>query len=110
MKIKNSYDSCYIYKVSCPLHNFFLEKLGQRSGKFAITPRDTMVKYPPHPSGIRLTSKDNIDLTKKLNEGFKRSVYWNDYKSKIKSKNLDNNNPTRFYLDASYQEAKTLYV
>ena len=23
IKIKNSYDTCYIYKVSCPLQNFF---------------------------------------------------------------------------------------
>ena len=25
---------------------------------------------------IILTSKDNVNLTKQLNEGFKRSVYW----------------------------------
>ena len=30
-----------------------------------------------------LSTKDNVNLTKQLNEGFKRSVYWNEYKSKI---------------------------
>ena len=32
---------------------------------------------------VTLSTKDN-DLTKQLNEGFKRSVYWNEYKSKQK--------------------------
>ena len=29
---------------------------------------------------VTLSTKDNVDLTKQLNEGFKRSVYWNEYK------------------------------
>ena len=35
---------------------------------------------------ITLATKDNVNLTKQLNEGFKRSVYWNQYKSKIETK------------------------
>ena len=35
---------------------------------------------------VTLSTKDNVNLTKKLNEGFKRSVYWNEYKSKIEKK------------------------
>ena len=35
---------------------------------------------------VTLSTKDNVNLTKPLNEGFKRSVYWNDYKSKIETK------------------------
>ena len=31
---------------------------------------------------VTLSTKDNVNLTKQLNEGFKRSVYWNEYKSK----------------------------
>ena len=49
-------------------------------------------------------------MTKQLNEGFKRRVYWNECKTKIKSKNLDDNSPTRFYLDASFQGLKILFV
>ena len=30
---------------------------------------------------VTLSTKDNVNLTKQLNEGFKRSVYWNEYKS-----------------------------
>ena len=31
---------------------------------------------------VTLSTKDNLNLTKQLNEGFKRSVYWNEYKFK----------------------------
>ena len=36
---------------------------------------------------VALSSKGNIKLGKQLNEGFKRSVYWNEYKTKIQTKN-----------------------
>ena len=52
---------------------------------------------------VTLSTKDNVNLTKQLNEGIKRPVSWNEYKTKIKSKNLDDQNSTRFYLDASFQ-------
>ena len=35
---------------------------------------------------VTLSTKDNVNLTKQLNEGFKRSVYWNEYKSNIETK------------------------
>ena len=31
---------------------------------------------------VTLSSKDNVKLTKQLNEGFKRPVYWNKHKTK----------------------------
>ena len=48
---------------------------------------------------VTLSTKDNVNLTKQLHKGFKKSVYWNEYKSKIETKNAENNNPTRFPLD-----------
>ena len=33
---------------------------------------------------VTLSTKDNVSLTKQLNEGFKRLVYWNKYKSILK--------------------------
>ena len=53
---------------------------------------------------------DLNNLTKQLHERFKRPVYWNEYKTKIKSKNLDNKHLTRFYLDASFQGVKRLFL
>ena len=29
---------------------------------------------------VTLSTKDDVNLTKQLNEGFKRPVYWNEYK------------------------------
>ena len=51
---------------------------------------------------VTLSTKDNVNLTKQLNEGFKRSVYWNEYKSKIETKGADSNNLKRFLLDDSF--------
>ena len=59
---------------------------------------------------VTLSSKDNVKLVKLLEEGFKRLVYWNKYQTKIKTKTLDNNNLTRFPLDASFQGVRTLFV
>ena len=35
---------------------------------------------------VTLSTKDNVNLSKQLNEGFKRSVYCNEYKSKMETK------------------------
>ena len=59
---------------------------------------------------VTLSNKDNANLTKQLNEGFKRSVYWNEYKSKVETKTADKKILTRFPLDASFQGVNRLFV
>ena len=59
---------------------------------------------------VTLSTNGNVNLTKQLNEGFKRSASWNEYKSEIETKTADNNNVTRFPLDASFQEVNRLFV
>ena len=59
---------------------------------------------------VTLSTKDNVNLTKQLNEGFKRPVYWNEYKSQIETREANNQNPTRFPLDASFQGVNRLLV
>ena len=59
---------------------------------------------------VTLSSKDNVKLVKLLEEGFKRPVYWNEYQTKIETRDLDNNNLTRFPLDASFQGVRRLFV
>ena len=59
---------------------------------------------------VTLSSKDNVKLVKLLEEGFKRPVYWNEYQTKIETRDLDNNNLTRFPLDASFQGFRRLFV
>ena len=59
---------------------------------------------------VTLSNKDNIKLVKLLEEGFKGSVYWDEHQTKIESRKLDNNNLTRFPLDASFQGVRGLLV
>ena len=59
---------------------------------------------------VTLSATDNVNLTKQLNEGSKRSVYRNEYKSKIETKEADASNLKRFRLDASFQGVNKLFV
>ena len=59
---------------------------------------------------VSLSTKENENLIKQLDGGFKRSVDWNEYKSKIETKAADNNNVTRFTLDASFQGVNRLFI
>ena len=58
---------------------------------------------------VTLATKDSVNLTKQLSEGFKRSVYWNNYQTKPakvigKGKNLYE------LLNASFQGVRRLFV
>ena len=59
---------------------------------------------------VTLSSKDNAKLVKLLEDGFNRPVYWNEYQTKIEARNLNNNNLTRFPLDASFQGVRRLFL
>ena len=59
---------------------------------------------------VTLSTKGNVNLAKKLNEGFKRSVYRNEYKSKIETQESDSSNLKRFPLEASFQVVNRLFV
>ena len=53
------------------------DNANNRETKFQIT--STKLYVPV----VTLSAKDNKSLTKKLDEGIKRSVYWNKYRNKI---------------------------
>ena len=59
---------------------------------------------------VTLSTKDNVNLTKQLNEGFKMPVYWNEYKSKIETYEANDQTLTIFPLDASFQGVNRLFV
>ena len=80
------------------------DNINNREATFEVT--STKLYVPT----VTLLSKDNVNLTKQLNEGFKRSVYWNEYKSKIETKEVNASNLTRFHLDASFQGVNRLFV
>ena len=73
------------------------------SPKFAIT--DAKLHVPI----VTLSTKDSENLTKQLNEGFKRSVYWNSYETKP-AKVIEQGKNIYELLNASFQGVKRLFV
>ena len=57
---------------------------------------------------VTLKTEENAKLSKLLNDGFKRSVYWNHFK--IFLKNYGENENIREKLDASFQGVNKLFV
>ena len=70
---------------------------------FKIT--DTKLYVPV----VTLKTEDNKKLSKLLSEGFKRPIYWNEYKV-IPNKNYNANEYIRERLDASIQGVNRLFV
>ena len=70
---------------------------------FAIT--DTRLYVPI----VTLSAEDNVKLSKLLGEGFKRPIYWNQYKV-TPYKRYVANGCIRELIDSSYQGAKRLFV
>ena len=60
---------------------------------------------------VTLSTKDNTNLAKQLNEGFKRTIYWNQYLSKLFTEQAPNKTGiTRFPLDAAFQGVNRLFI
>ena len=63
---------------------------------------------------VTLSAKDNAELSKLLGEGFKRSIYWNEYKvidNKIVETATNNEEKyIRELLDSSWQGVKRLFA
>ena len=82
--------------------NCILPSVGNDS-TFAIT--DVKFYVPV----VTLKTEDNTKLSKLLSEGFKRPIYWNEYKV-TPNKNYDTNEYIRERLDASTQGVGKLFV
>ena len=93
--------------INCKNH---LELNWTKNCVMSNTAGETTFKLTNTELYVPITTNNNINLTKQLNEGFKRYVYWNEYKTKKETRNLDNDNLTRFYLDTSFQEVKRLLL
>ena len=69
---------------------------------FAIT--DTKLYVPV----VTLSSEDNTKLLSQLKSGFKRTIYWNEYLSKITTE--AQNQYLDYLIDPSFQGANRLFV
>ena len=94
--------NCKVYLELNLIEDCILCSAGD-SGKFAITDSKLLV-----PIGT-LSTKDSVNLTKQLNEGFKRSVYWNSYETKP-AKVIEQGKNIYELLNASFQGVKRLFV
>ena len=77
------------------------------AGTFKITEAKLYVPI------VTLSAKDNVKLSKLLNDGFKRSIYWNKYKAIPNKDKVGTNDRPKYIrerLDASYQGVKRLFV
>ena len=64
-----------------------------------------------HVPVVALSTKDNNNLTKQLNDGFKRTIYWNQYVSKLFPETPHKKTGiTRFAFDAAFQGVNKLFV
>ena len=60
---------------------------------------------------VTLSTEDNTNLTKQLNGGFKRSIYWNQFVSKLFPETPHKKTSiTRFALDAAFQGVNRLFA
>ena len=94
--------NCKVYLELNGIEDCILSSAGN-SAKVAITDAKLHVLL------VTLSTKDSANLTKQLNEWFKRSAYWNSYETKLakvteKRKNLYE------LLNASFQAVKRLFV
>ena len=57
-----------------------------------------------------LSKEDNKDFIEQQNEGFQRSIYWNEYKTKEKNEDADANAVKYINLDPSFQGVNRLFI
>ena len=94
--------NCRVYLELNWIEDCILSSAGD-SAKFAIT--DAKLHVPI----VTLSTKDSTNLTKQLNKGFKRSVYWNSYETKPAKVTEQGKNIYKL-LNASFQSVKRLFV
>ena len=94
---------------NCVMHDSYAYAAADNSNRETIFKITNTKLFVPI---VTLSTKDNVKLTRQLNDGFKRLVYWNEYKPKVYLKDLENceATDTRIYMDASFQGVKRLFV
>ena len=57
-----------------------------------------------------MSEEDKKDFIERQNKGFQRSIYWNEYKTKVKNENADANVFKYISLDPSFQGVNRLFI
>ena len=98
--LSNFWRSLEMPLINCKIH---LE-LNWSKDCVMSTIADTTFKTMLYVPIVTLSSKDNVKLVKLLEEGLKRPVYWNEYQTKIETRDLDKNNLRDFLLMLLFKE------
>ena len=99
--LSNFWRSLEMPLINCKIHlelNWSKDYVISTTDEAAFKITNTKLYLPI----VTLSSKDNVKLVQLLEERFNRPVYWNEYQKKIESRNLKNDNFTRFPLDAFF--------
>ena len=99
--LSNFWRSLEMPLINCKIHlelNWSKDYVISTTDEAAFKITNTKLYVPI----VTLSSKDNVKLVQLLEERFNRPVYWNEYQKKIESRNLKNDNFTRFPLDAFF--------
>ena len=89
-KLSNFFRSLELPLINCKIHfelnwntDCVMHGADTYAGSANANKRETTFQITStklHVPVVTLSTKDNVNLTKQLNEGFKRSVYWNKNK------------------------------
>ena len=88
---------------------FIISNVGANGNDDNDTNTFQITKTEFYVPGVTLKTDDNLKLTKFLSKGFKISVFWNKYKSKIETHTLDNSNLKIILLGSSFQGVNRLF-
>ena len=80
--------------------------LSNQAGNAVFIINDTKMYVPV----VTLSKEDNKDFIEQQNKGFRRSIYWNEYKTKEINENADGNVFKYINLDPSFQSVNRLFV
>ena len=80
--------------------------LSNQRGDAVVIINDTKLYVPV----VTLSKEDNKDFIEQQNKGFQRSIYWNEYKTKEMSENVDDNAVEYISLDPSFQGVNRLFI
>ena len=80
--------------------------LSTGDGEVVFVTNDTKLYVPV----VTLSKEDNKDFIEQQNQGFQRSIYWNEYKTKEINENADANVFKYINLDPSFQGVNRLFV
>ena len=100
--IRNALINCKVYLKLNWIEGCILSS-ARDTAKFVTT--DAKLHVPT----VTFSNKNSANFTKQLNEGFKRSVYWNSYETKP-AKAMEKRKNLYELLNASFEGVKRLFV